>query len=120
MRSARVGRQDRNSDSSPITSLKGRHYFGAENLQRSRISGIEVEAASTAVGLTCRRSASAKAAEEHMEHHHSFPKALAVGLAMACLAGAQYACQAEAPDQAAAGEQLDAEPAQSAGDGGVH
>ena len=55
-----------------------------------------------------------------MEHHHSFPKALAVGLAMACLASAQYACQAEAPDQAAAGERLDAAPAQGAGDGGVH
>ena len=55
-----------------------------------------------------------------MEHHHSFPKALAVGLAMACLAGAQSACQVDAPDQSEAGEQLDAEPAQDAGDSGVH
>ena len=53
-----------------------------------------------------------------MEHHHSFPKALAVGLAMACLAGAQSACQADAPDQAE--EQMDAAHAEGSGDGGGH
>lgn len=51
-------------------------------------------------------------------HHHSFPKTLAGILAMACLIGAQYACQ---PDEAARTEgEMDAEHAESAGDGEVH
>ena len=55
-----------------------------------------------------------------MNHHHSFPKTLAAGLAMACLLGALYACQADAPDQAGAEEQMDAEQAQEAEGGEVH
>ena len=53
-----------------------------------------------------------------MNHHHSFPKTLAAGLAMACLLGAQYACQADAPGQADAEEQMGAE--QEAEGGEVH
>lgn len=56
-----------------------------------------------------------------MTRHHSFPKAFAGLLAMACLVGAQYACQPDAPDQAGAAEQMDAEHAQAdAGGGEVH
>ena len=53
-----------------------------------------------------------------MNHHHSFPKTLAAGLATVCLLGAQYACQADAPGQADAEEQMGAE--QEAGGGEVH
>ena len=54
-----------------------------------------------------------------MKHHHSFPKALAAGLAVACVVGAQYACQPDAPGQVEAEEQRDAEHAPG-GDGEVH
>ena len=54
-----------------------------------------------------------------MKHHHSFPKSLAAGLAVACVVGAQYACQPDAPGQAEAEEQRDAEHAPG-GDGEVH
>ncbi len=55
-----------------------------------------------------------------MQPHHSFPKTLAGALAVACLIGAQYACQPDAPDQPDAEEQMDAQQAQGAGDGEVH
>ena len=49
-----------------------------------------------------------------MTHHHSFPRTLAACLAMACLAGVAYACQADAPGQVDAEEQMDDEHAQGA------
>ena len=56
-----------------------------------------------------------------MTCHHSFPKTFVGLLSMACLVGAQYACQPEAPGQAGAVEQMDAEHAQAAAGGGeVH
>ncbi len=55
-----------------------------------------------------------------MEHRHLFLQALAAGLAVALLVGAQYGCRADAPGQAEAEEPMDVEQAQGAGDGEVH
>ena len=55
-----------------------------------------------------------------MKHHHSFPMTLAGALIVTCLVGAQYACQADAPGQVEAEEQMDAEHAPAAEDGEVH
>ena len=56
-----------------------------------------------------------------MTRHHSFPMTPAGFLSMVCLAGAQYACQPDAPVQEGAAEQMDTEHAQAAAGGGeVH
>ena len=55
-----------------------------------------------------------------MTDHHSFPKTLVAGLTITCLAGALYACQADAPGQADAEEPMDAEHAQGEEGGEVH
>ena len=58
--------------------------------------------------------------EEHMRYRHSFPQILAAGLTVVFLAGAQYACRADAPSQTDAEQQMDAGRAQGVAAGEVH
>ena len=55
-----------------------------------------------------------------MRYRHSFPQILVAGLTVVFLAGAQYACQADAPRQTDAEQQMDAGGAQGAAAGEVH
>ena len=55
-----------------------------------------------------------------MRYRHSFPQILAAGLTVVFLAGAQYACRADAPSQTDAEQQMDAGRAQGEAAGEVH
>lgn len=55
-----------------------------------------------------------------MERHYSAPKVLAGSILLACLGGAQFACQVDAPGHAESEEPMDTEHPRPAGDGEVH
>ena len=55
-----------------------------------------------------------------MKRHHSFLKTVGGLLSMVCLAGAQYACQVDAPGQAGGGGADGGGAPESGGDGEVH